>query len=96
MVKNGHTPQGGYSIFSAYVGSDPASTVHPKKISEIWSTSKKYLKFLQPQKYPDSVYLPQEKTLKYIEITPKTSPILGWPPKKIPTNVHTQKNIHFS
>ena len=28
-------PQGGYSIFSAYVGSDPASTIHQKKISGI-------------------------------------------------------------
>ena len=41
---------GGTLIFSAYVGSDPASTVHPQKISEISSTSKKYLKFLQPKK----------------------------------------------
>ena len=49
---------GGTLIFSAYVGSGPASTVHPKQISEISSTQKKYLKFLQPQKYPDSVYLP--------------------------------------
>ena len=33
-------PQGGTLIFSAYVGSDPASTVHPKK----------YQKFQAPQK----------------------------------------------
>ena len=36
---------GGYSNFSAYVGSDLASTVHPKKISGISNTPKKYLKF---------------------------------------------------
>ena len=36
---------GGTLIFSAYVGSDPASTVHPKKISGILNTPKKYLKF---------------------------------------------------
>ena len=38
---------GGTLIFSAYVGSDPASTIHPKKISGISSTPKKYryLKF---------------------------------------------------
>ena len=42
--------QGGYSNFSAYVGSDPASTVHLQKISEISSTPKIYLKILQPQK----------------------------------------------
>ena len=39
------SPGGGGGIFSAYVGSDPASTVHPKKISGISSTPKKYLKF---------------------------------------------------
>ena len=36
---------GGTLIFSAYVGSDPASTLHPPKISGISSTPKKYLKF---------------------------------------------------
>ena len=36
---------GGYSNFSSYVGSDPASTVQLKKISGISSTPKKYLKF---------------------------------------------------
>ena len=41
---------GGTLIFSAYVGSDPASTVHPQKILEISRTPKMYLKFLQPKK----------------------------------------------
>ena len=36
---------GGTLFFSAYVGSDPASTVHTQKISGISSTPKKYLKF---------------------------------------------------
>ena len=36
---------GGTLIFSAYVGSDPAFALHPKKISGISSTPKKYLKF---------------------------------------------------
>ena len=40
-----YQPQGGTLIISAYVGSDPASTVPPKKISGISSTQKKYLKF---------------------------------------------------
>ena len=31
---------GGTLIFSSYIGSDPASTVHPKKISGISSTPK--------------------------------------------------------
>ena len=35
----------GYSNFSAYVGSDQESTVHPPKISGISSTPKLYLKF---------------------------------------------------
>ena len=36
---------GGYSIFSAYVGSDPASTVHPKKYQEFQAPQKNILKF---------------------------------------------------
>ena len=38
-------PQGDTQFFSVYVGSNPASTVHPKKISGISRTPKKYLKF---------------------------------------------------
>ena len=38
-------PQGGALFFSAHVGSDPASTVHPKKLSGISSTPPKKLKF---------------------------------------------------
>ena len=59
---------GGTLIFSSYVGSDPASTVHPKKISGISSTPKKYQEFQapqkniwnfsNPQKYPNSVPWP--------------------------------------
>ena len=37
--------RGGTLIFSAYVGSDPASALHPQKISGFLSTPKKYLKF---------------------------------------------------
>ena len=37
--------QGGTLLFSSYVGSGPASTVHPQKIPGISSTPKKYLKF---------------------------------------------------
>ena len=33
---------GGTLVFSAYVGSDPASTVHPKKLSEISNTPLKF------------------------------------------------------
>ena len=38
------TPWGGTLFFSAYVGSDPASTVHPKKYQE-FQAPQKYLKF---------------------------------------------------
>ena len=69
---------GGTLIFSAYVGSEPASIVHPpKKFRNFKHPEKKFEIFATPKKYPDSAYLPEEKTLKYIEITPKTSPILG-------------------
>ena len=40
-----HGPRRGTLIFSAYVGSDPASTVHPQKISGISNTPKKYQEF---------------------------------------------------
>ena len=46
---------GGYLMFSAYVGSDPSYTVHPKKISVISSTPKNNLNFSNPKKYPNSV-----------------------------------------
>ena len=36
--------EGGYSHFSAYVGSGPASTVHPKNIRN-FKHAKRYLKF---------------------------------------------------
>ena len=44
-LRGGGGEGAGYSISFAYVGSDPASTVHPKKISGISSTPKNYLKF---------------------------------------------------
>ena len=40
----GQTPQGGTLIFSSYVSSGPASTVHPKNIRN-FKHPKKYLKF---------------------------------------------------
>ena len=49
----------------------------PKNIRNV-KHPKKYLKFLNP---PKNILI-QEKTLKYIEITPKTSLILGIPKKK--------------
>ena len=58
----GFLPQGGGGggtvFFSVYVGSDPASTVHPKKISGISRTPKKIFEFLATQKKtPPILYL---------------------------------------
>ena len=68
---------GGTLTFSSYVGLGPASTGCRQKKSVLSSTPKKYLKFL-PRKniFIMYIYL-KEKTLKYIEETPKTSPILS-------------------
>ena len=45
-------------IFSAYVGSDPASTVHPKKYQELQAPQKNNWNFGNPKKYPNSVPWP--------------------------------------
>ena len=50
--------QGGTLIFSAYVGSDQASTVHPKKYQKFQAPPKNILNICNPKKYPDSEYLP--------------------------------------
>ena len=51
-----HPGGGGTLIFSAYVGSDPASALHPKKISGISSTPKKIFEILAtPKNIPNSV-----------------------------------------
>ena len=45
-AQSGSWPQGWrYSHFSSYVSLDPASTIHPPKISRISSTQKDCLKF---------------------------------------------------
>ena len=47
---------GGTLMFSSYVGSDPASTVHPPKISGISSIPKKKIEILAtPKNIPYSV-----------------------------------------
>ena len=56
---------GGTLIFTSYVGSGPASTIHLQKISGISSTPKKYLKFYNPQKNPPFCTLTLRK---YIEM----------------------------
>ena len=87
--------EGDTLMFASYVGSGPASTVHPQKISEISSTQKKNTWNYAPW--------PQEKTLKFIEVTLKYSPVLWWPSKistqfsykKIFVFLKTPKNIEI-
>ena len=67
---------GGTLIFSSYVGSSPASTVHPKNIRNFNHPQKIFEIFSNPQKYPPFCNLILKKTPKYIEIIPKYSPIL--------------------
>ena len=78
-------PQGvGTLIFSSYVGSGQASTVHPKKYQEFQAPQIDIWNFSNPKIYPPFCTLTFRKTLKCIEMTSKYSPILWWP----------QKNIH--
>ena len=66
----------GTLIFSTYVGSDPASTVHPKKISGISSTQKQIFEILATQKNIPILYLDLKKDPKLHRNDPQTSPIL--------------------
>ena len=95
---------GGTLIFSAYVGLDPASTVHPQKISGISSTPKQYLKFKQPPKISQLCTSTLKKTLKCIEMTLKLAQFCDDPkkistkssyPKKIFIFLKTPKNIEI-
>ena len=43
---------GGTLIFSAYVGSDPASALHPQKYQEFQAIPKNIWNFSNPKKYP--------------------------------------------
>ena len=75
---------GGTLIFSSYLGSSTASTVHPQKYQEFQAPQINIWNFCNPKDILYPVPWPSEKTLKCIEITSKYSPILWWP----------QKNIH--
>ena len=67
-------------IFSSYVGSGPASTVHsPKNIRKFKHPRKSIWNFSNPQKNPPFCTLTLWNTLKCIEMTPKYSPIFRWP-----------------
>ena len=100
-----HHPPGGTLISSAYVGSGPASTVHPpQNIRNSKHPKKKYLKFYKPQKYALFCTLTLRKDPKCIEMAPNYSPIVWWPPKNshkifIPQKIFiflkTPKNIEI-
>ena len=87
-------PQGGTLIFSAYLGSDPASTVHPQKISGISSTPKKIFGILETKKIILILYLDLKKILKCIEMTLKLAQFCD-DPKKYPQNLHTPQKFSF-
>ena len=73
-----HNPQGGGGtlIFSAYVGSDQASTVHQKKIIRNFKHSKKIFDILATQKNIPILYLDLKKDPNLHRNDPQTSPIL--------------------
>ena len=78
----------GTLIFSSYVGSGPASTVHnppppKKKYQEFQAPQINIWNYSNPKNILHSAPWPSEKTLKCIEMTSYYSPILFWPPKDI-------------
>ena len=97
-------PRGGGSlIFFAYVDSDPASTVHPKKNIRNFKHPQKIFEILAAQKNIPILCLDLKKDPKLHRNDLQTSPILWWPPKNIhkifipPKNIHlkTKKNIEI-
>ena len=97
--------QGDNLIFSACVGSDPASTVHQKKIFRNFKHPKKIFKILATQKNIPILYLDLKKDPKLHRSDPQTSPILCDDPQKISTKssyppkififLKTSKNIEI-
>ena len=69
-------PQGGILIFSAYVGSDPASTVKPKKNIRNFKHPKKIFEILATPKNIRIMFLELKKDPKMHKNDPQTSPIL--------------------
>ena len=69
-------PQGGTLIFSAYVGSDPASTVHPPKNVRNFKHPQKIFEIIAIPKNIPILYLDLKKDPKLHRNDPQTSPIL--------------------
>ena len=76
MESQGGGGGGGTLIFSAYVGSDPASTVHPKKNIRNFKHPKKIFKIVATLKNIPILYLDLKKDPKLHRNDPQTSPIL--------------------
>ena len=73
LIEQSCVPGGGIlSIVSAYIGSGPSSTLHPKKLPGISSTQKEIFEILATPKNIPILY----KYLNCIGISPKYSPIL--------------------
>ena len=75
---------GGTIIFSAYIGSDPASTVHPKKYQEFQALQKNIWNLATPKNIPILYLDLKKKTLNCIEMTLKLAQFCD-DPKKIST-----------
>ena len=67
---------GGTLIFSAYVGSDPASTIHPQKNIRNFKHPKKIFEILATPKNIPILYLDLKKDPKLHRNDPQTSSIL--------------------
>ena len=95
---------GGTLVFSAYVGLDPASTVHPQKNIRNFRHPKKILEILATPKNIPILYLDLKKDPKLHRNDPQTSPICDDPqkistkssyPPKIFIFLKIQKNIEI-
>ena len=69
-------PRGVALIFSAYVGSDPTSTIHPPKNIRNFKHPKKIFEILATSKNIRILCLDLKKDPKLLRNDPQTSPIL--------------------
>ena len=90
-----HIP-GGYSNFFFFIRRlGPSIYYSTRKYQEFQAPQKDIWNFSNPKKYPPFCTLTLRKTIKCIEMTPKYSPILWWPPKNIHKILMPQKIFIF-
>ena len=89
------SPRGGTLIFSSYVGSDPASTVHPKKNQEFQAPQKNIKILATPKNIPILYIDLKKKTLKCIEMTLKLAQFWDDPQKISTKSSYPQKIFIF-